>query len=244
MTVERVVRLTDPAEVADVVAHRFLDRVVALQGEKGIVHVCLTGGNTANLMYERFAELAAGSRLDPRLLQLWWGDDRFVFATDPERNSLQAISRLARTVGIQSSDMHIMPAADGRLDAHECAADYAAELGDTTFDVTLLGIGEDGHIGSVFPHHPSFEPTSKTVISVTDSPKPPSERITLTIPTFNRSDEIWFIATGTAKADTISRAVAGDPELPAGLARGAVATYWFLDEAAATLLPTPYECEF
>lgn len=244
MTFRRVVRLRDAAEVADVVAHRFLDHICALQETKGLVHVCLTGGDTANLMYERFAELAVGSRLDPSLLQLWWGDERFVPGTHQDRNSLQAVTRLARTVSIKSADIHMMPAADGRLDAQQCADEYAAELGDTSFDITLLGVGQDGHVGSIFPNHQSFEATSKAAIGVSESPKPPSERITLTIPTLNRSDELWFIATGASKSNSVARAVAGDKSLPAAHPHGRVATYWFIDAEAAADLPEPYRCEF
>lgn len=244
MTFERVVRLTDVAEVADVVASRFLDRIVELQKAKGVVHVCLTGGTTANIVYERFAELAPDSELDAELLQLWWSDERFLPATDPERNSLQAVTRLARTVAIKSADIHMMPAADGRLDPHECAAEYAAELADTTFDITLLGIGPDGHVGSIFPNHQSFEATTRTVIGVTEAPKAPSERVTLTIPALNRSDELWFIANGTSKADVIARAIARDKSIPAAHPRGQVSTWWFVDAKAAAELPDQFSCEF
>lgn len=244
MSFERVVRLVDAYQMAQVVACQLLKRIIDLQKAKGTVHVCLTGGRTADMMYEQFAALAPGSELDHGKLQLWWGDERFVFATDPQRNSLQAVTRLARTVAIKSADIHMMPAADGRLDADDCASDYAAELGDTTFDITLLGIGEDGHVGSIFPHHPSFAHTNKSVIGVTDSPKAPSERITLTLATFNRSDEVWFIANGPAKAHAIASALNADESIPASHVRGRTATYWFIDNDAAAELPTPYECAF
>lgn len=244
MSFQRVARLSDAAELADVVAHRLLERIVALQSVKDLVHVCLTGGTTANLMYERFADLVPDSALDVARLQLWWSDERFVPATDPDRNSLQAVTRLARTLEVNSATTHTMPAADGRLDAHQCAAEYAAELDDTHFDVTLLGVGEDGHVGSIFPNHQSFEATTKTVIGVTESPKSPAERITLTIPALSRTDELWFIANGTPKADVVARAVQGDKSLPAAHPRGQDATYWFIDSDAAANLPQQYRCEF
>ena len=240
----RVVRLPSEDDVAEVVAGRLLDRLLVLQAERDLVHVCLTGGETADRMYERFAELADGSALDASKLQLWWGDDRFLPATDPDRNSLQAITRLARTVAIKSADIHMMPVADGRADPFEAAADYATELGATSFDITLMGMGTDGHIGSIFPGHPSFEPTNRSVIGVTDAPKPPEQRITLTIPTFNRSDELWFIVSGSAKADAVVRALADDESLPATHVRGKSSTLWFIDEAAAAGLDEPYRCLF
>ncbi len=238
----RIVRLTDSDEVADVVAQRLLRRVVELQEKRGVVHVCLTGGRTANKMYERFAELVPDSALDASKLQLWWGDERFIPATDAERNSLQAVTRLARTVAIKSADIHMMPAQDGRADSDQCAAEYETELGDTVFDVILVGIGPDGHVGSIFPDHPSFDATSRLVVGVTDAPKPPTERISLTIPAMNRSEEIWVITTGAAKADAVARSVAGDPSLPATHLKARHATYWFLDAEAASELPEPYDC--
>ncbi|MEO7588385.1 MAG: 6-phosphogluconolactonase [Arachnia sp.] len=238
----RTVRLDDASEVADVVARRLLERIVELQEKRGLVHICLTGGSTANKMYERFAALVPDSALDATKLQLWWGDERFVPGTDADRNSLQAVSRLARTVSIKSADIHMMPAQDGRADSHQCAAEYETELADTTFDITLLGIGPDGHVGSIFPDHPSFETTSRSVIGVTDSPKPPSDRISMTIPAMNRSEEIWLIATGASKADAVARALNGDPALPASHVAAREATYWFLDAEAAGQLPEPYNC--
>ena len=74
----RVVRMPEADEVSNLVAQRLLDRLIELQDVQPIVHVCLTGGNAANAMYEWFAELAEGSDLDAAKLQLWWGDERFV----------------------------------------------------------------------------------------------------------------------------------------------------------------------
>lgn len=240
----RVVRLEDATDVSTVVAARLLERLIELQSTQPVVHLCLTGGDAANAMYEIFADLADGSELDASKLQLWWGDERFVPATDPARNSLQAVTRLARTVAIKSADTHMMAAKDGRKDSHESAAEYEAELGDTCFDITLLGIGKDGHVASIFPDHPSSEPTSRAVIGVTDSPKEPAERISLTIPTLNRSEDIWFIATGKGKARAVERSLAGDEAWPGALVHGHRATYWYLDEAAAGELPAQYTCPF
>lgn len=240
----RVVRLKDAADVSRVVAERLLARMIDLQGKQDTVHICLTGGNAANAMYEELATLFEGSELDASRLQLWWGDERFVPATDPERNSQQAISRLARTVSIKSADTHMMAAKDGRKDSHESAAEYEAELGDTSFDITLLGIGEDGHVASIFPNHPSFEVTGRAVIGVEDSPKEPTERISLTIPTLNRADEVWMMATGEAKAAAVARSLSGDESVPGAHVQGRVATYWFLDAGAAAGLPAQYACTF
>ena len=111
------------------------------------------------------------------------------------------------------------------------AAAYAAELGDTTFDICLLGMGPDGHVASLFPGHPSSN-AAGDVIAVRESPKPPPERISLTLPVINRSAEVWFVVAGADKAEAARIALAGGP-VPAGRARGQLRTVWLLDDAAA-----------
>ncbi len=240
----RVVRVPSSTDVADLVAAELLQRLERLLDAQGRADVCLTGGNTANMVYERLAEHAIESEIDFRRIHFWWGDERFLPSTDPDRNSLQAVERLARTIPMHSMHVHMMASLDGRKDAHESAEEYEAELGDTHFDIVLLGIGEDGHCGSMFPGHASFEPTSRLVIGVEDAPKPPSERITLTRVALNRSSTVWFIATGSAKATAVAGALAGDESLPAATIHGEQSTIWFLDEAAAAQLPPPEECAF
>lgn len=238
----RVVRLPSAQAVSRLVAERLLATLVDLQARRDSVHLCLTGGEAANAMYEHLADLAPGSELDSSRLQLWWGDERFLPATDPQRNSLQALTRLGRTIAINPADTHMMAAKDGRKDSHESAAEYEAELSEVHFDITLLGVGIDGHVGSIFPGHPSFEPTSRLVIGVEDAPKEPADRISLTLGAMNRTDQIWFLATGEAKADAVVRSLAGDMELPAAHLHGRQATIWYLDEAAASKLEPQATC--
>lgn len=238
----RVVRLPDAADVAEVMAERLLRTIVSLQASQGHVNLCLTGGRTANAMYERLAALAADSVLDSTRLNLWWGDDNFIPAANEQRNSLQAISRLAAGITLASANIHMMPAQEGRADAAQAASEYAAELGDTHFDITLMGVGEDGHTAALFPNHPSSEPTTKTVIGVSNAPKPPEDRLSLTEVALNRSSQVWFIATGPAKAVAVEQALAPESKIPAGRITGEDVTYWFVDEAAARELPTPWRC--
>lgn len=239
----RVVRLPKPRDVVHLVAERLLENIVELQAKQGEVHICLTGGTTANAMYEVFAELAATSEIDATRLHFWWGDERFVPATDPARNSLQALERLARTIPIHSAHIHMMAAQDGRKDSHESASVYENELGNTEFDITLMGLGTDGHCASIFHDHPSFEPTNRLVIGVEDSPRPPSDRITLTFNALNRSQYVWFLATGEQKAKALQAVLGGDESLPATHVQGRRGTIWFVDEQAASALPQQYKCE-
>ncbi len=231
-----VLRHPDGPALASAVAEALLRRLVEMQAERGVVHLCLTGGRIANSVYEQLATLVGDSQLDPGLLELWWGDERFVPTDDPTRHSLQALARLAGSFPLDPARTHPMPSSDVFADAQEAASAYARDLAGTVIDICLLGIGEDGHVASVFPDHSSFDPTQALAVAVTDSPKPP-DRVTLSLAAINRSREVWLIGSGEAKAAPVARALEGDPTLPAAHVQAAERTYWYLDEQAAALLP-------
>ena len=241
---QTVERWATGADLTEGVAERLMARLVELQSQTDApVHLWLTGGRIANRIYDAFADLVEGSDLDPTRIELWWGDERFVPTEDSDRNAGHTLAILARTLPLTSARTHSMAAADGIADADASALTYAKELGDTTFDICLLGLGEDGHVASIFPGHPSFAETTHTVIGVNDSPKPPSSRISLTVPTLSRSREVWFLVAGAEKADAVGRAYRGDPELPGGVVRGRERTLWLVDRAAGAGIPY-HECTF
>ena len=99
-------------------------------------------------------------------------------------------------------------------------------------------MGGEGHINSLFPHTPAVRETSRLVVGVADSPKPPPRRITLTLPAVQRSREVWLVVAGAEKADAVAAAVGGaDPDdVPAAGAKGREATVWLLDDEAASKL--------
>ncbi len=233
----QVVRHLDAADLAERAAARLLETLVDLQSDGRVVQVCLTGGRIAMDIYARLGEIVGGSALDPSRLELWWGDERFLPTDDPERNAGPTLALLARHFQLDPSRTHPMPSADGVVDAGASAATYAKELGETRFDLCLLGMGPDGHVASIFPDHPSSEPTAQPVIGVLDAPKPPPERITLTIPALNNSDQVWFLVSGAEKANALVRAVAGDSGLPAARVSGRQRTLWLIDQAAAGEMP-------
>lgn len=238
-----VLRYATAPDLVDGVAERLLAELVRHQAGGRTVQLCLTGGRIANRIYEGVVDQLGDSELDPRRLELWWGDERFVPTDDPARNAGHTLAILARVLPMTSALTHPMPAADGLVDNTQAAAAYGKELGDTVFDICLLGMGEDGHVASVFPGHPSFENTSATVIGVHDSPKEPAERISLTVPTLNRSREVWYLVAGADKADAVRRSWEGDRTAPAGVVRGTERTLWLLDQAAAAQLPY-HSCTF
>jgi 6-phosphogluconolactonase len=167
---------------------------------------------------------------------------------DDERNEKQAREALLDHIDIPARNVHAMPVSDGEfgddLDAaalayeHVLAANAEDDDPAPNFDVHLLGMGEEGHINSLFPHTPAVREKTRLVVGVADSPKPPPRRITLTLPAVQRSREVWLVVSGAAKADAVAAAIAGaDPvEVPAAGGVGREATVWLLDAAAAAKL--------
>ncbi len=128
----------------------------------------------------------------------------------------------------------------GEIDPEEAAQRYAARLGDTPLDLVLLGMGDDGHTASLFPNTPALgEATARTV--VTESPKPPHTRISLSLRTLGEARRVLFVVAGASKAERLSEVLAQapspSPTLPAAMIRPANGPpEWFVDELAATRL--------
>lgn len=208
---------------------------------RGLAWVVLTGGGTGIGLLK----VLGGHPVDWARVHLFWGDDRYVPADDDERNEKQAREALLDHIDIPAANIHPMPPADGEFgdDIDAAARAYEAELagvagsGEATpvFDVHLLGMGGEGHINSLFPHTAAVREADRMVVGVTDSPKPPPRRITLTLPAVRRSRQVWLVVSGEAKADAVAGAVAGaDPdEIPAAGAHGSEQTVWLVDTAAA-----------
>jgi 6-phosphogluconolactonase len=102
-------------------------------------------------------------------------------------------------------------------------------------DVVLLGAGPDGHIASLFPGHSALG-SRATCIAIRDSPKPPPERLTLSLPVLENADRVVLVASGSNKAGMLKSALAGDPSLPLSRLRPRADWHWVLDPAAASLL--------
>jgi 6-phosphogluconolactonase len=241
--IERVHRYPKADDLATGVAARLVGSLLRIQEQQGTAHLCLTGGRIAQLMYARFADISRKEPIKAQHLELWWGDERFLPSSDPDRNAGPTLEILG-SLGLSPAHTHSMPSSDGFAEGAQAASTYAKELGDTTFDICLLGLGPDGHVASIFPGHPSEEPTTARVIEVTEAPKPPADRISLTLPVLSRSTEVWFLVSGSDKARAVELAVNGDPSIPGGRVRGVEATRFFVDDEAASLLPVPYECPF
>ncbi|RCK70558.1 6-phosphogluconolactonase [Desertihabitans brevis] len=226
----------DPEALVTGASTRLVERLTTLQQTQPVPQLCLTGGRIANRIYRGLAARLAGSELDGTRVELWWGDERFVPVDHEDRNAGEALAILAPALQMDPSRVHPMPAADGNVSIEDSADGYAAELGETSFDICLLGVGPDGHVASLFPGHPSLGATNARVVAVHEAPKPPAERLSLTLSTLNRSREVWFVVSGADKAEAVRRAHAGEEGLPAAMVRGTESTVWLIDSDAASQL--------
>ena len=240
-----VVVVPDADVLASAVAARLVVKIIDAQAERGWAGVVLTGGRIAKKVLSSVRELPAADAIDWSHVDLWWGDERFLPAGDPDRNETQARAALLDALPLDPARVHAMPASDGPDgdDAKAAAARYARELAAAAkpgsselphFDVLMLGVGEDGHVASVFPEHPVHHETGTTA-AVHNSPKPPPNRVTLTLPTIRSAEEVWLIAAGPDKAAAVGMAIdgAGPKQVPAAGATGTDKTVWLLDRAAA-----------
>jgi 6-phosphogluconolactonase len=238
MTGPEILLHTGPDEVAEALAARLMARLTEIQRDFRVPQVALTGGRIATRAYSRLGDEGPNSAVDWSRVELWWGDERFVPADNPDRNAKQALDVLAKPLELSGDRIHEMPASDGGLDLDEAAEAYARELDDVVFDICLLGMGPDGHVASIFPEHPSSYAEDE-VIPVRASPKPPPERLSLTLPVINRSHEVWFVVSGADKAAAVKMALlgAGPVQVPAAGVAGAERTLWLIDRDAAAELP-------
>ncbi|MCA1007745.1 6-phosphogluconolactonase [Rhodococcus hoagii] len=244
--VNEIHRFADTDALVRAAAERFVDAVVAAQQSRGSAAVVLTGGGTGIALLEHVR--ANPGAIDWSALDVFFGDERFLPTGDPERNEVQAHAALLDHVPVDPARVHVMAASDGAYgsDPVTAAAAYAEVLetfgADRTgplFDVHLLGMGGEGHVNSLFPHTDAVREAEQLVVAVTDSPKPPPVRVTLTLPALQSAREVWLIVSGEAKADAVAAAVDGahPDEIPAAGARGIEKTVWLLEETAASGLP-------
>lgn len=236
--------------LADEAAGRLLgvgQRAIAARGRFTLT---VSGGSTPAPLYDRLAGPAAAGALDWSRVHVFWGDDRWVPHDHPDSNVKLVRDRwLGRT---PSPPGHVYPPRSAELGPDEAAADYAAVIKTAfgigpldlpSFDLHLMGVGEDGHTASLFPGHPALEERERLVVAPW-IPQLRAYRITMTLPVFNHAREVWMLVAGSRKApvmrrihDELGRPV-GPDTLPAARVRPAGGRLlWFLDAAAAAGLP-------
>ena len=242
----RVVIAPDRDQLTALVADKFVVRARKTLERTGAFRVVLTGGRLGTDVLRAIAAHPTTHTLDWSKVSVFWGDERFVPEGDEDRNDEQAQAALLAALPQTPGRIVRFPAASAeiRLDEAETTARNdvlgAGEQGQwPDFDLALLGMGPDGHVLSVFPGTDLARAQSPDVAAVWHSPKPPAERLTMTIPLVNRSQRVWVVVSGAEKAAALGLALAGaaTAEVPAAGVRGIVSTKIFADQELASMLP-------
>ena len=228
--------LPDPATLA----HHVAEWITALAlAAPGSFRISLSGGSTPEMLYKLLASDAFRARFPWPRVSWFWGDERFVPYDHPDSNYRMTREAMLAHAPVPPANIHPVPA-DGTPEQaalryeDTLKAAYGAAVLDPArplFDVTLLGLGPDGHTASLLPGEPVLDERARWVAAVSHGR--PEVRITMTYPAIESSRYVAFLVTGKAKADIFKTIRAGDSQVPAGRVRPVGELIWFADQAAA-----------
>jgi 6-phosphogluconolactonase len=239
--------VADQAALAQEAAKRIVVIAEEAMARCGRFTVVLAGGSTPKRLYSLLATEPYRTRLPWWETHLFWGDERAVPPEHPDSNFGMARTTLLSRVPIPANQVHRMQAE--RVDLDAAAGEYEAEIARTfavqppddlpAFDLTILGLGTDGHTASLFPYTQALRETTRWV-APNYIPTLKANRLTLTAPILNRTAMILFLVSGVEKAAAIQAVLEGPPDperLPAQLIRPVAGRLvWIVDQAAASRL--------
>ncbi|KAI3452912.1 hypothetical protein Pfo_009575 [Paulownia fortunei] len=218
--------------------------------ERGVFAIALSGGSLITLM-GKLCEAPYNKTVDWAKWYIFWADERVVAKSHADSNYKLVKDGFLSKVPIVHSHVHSI---NDLVTAEQAAQDYefvirqlvrtrvisVSEINDCPkFDLILLGMGPDGHVASLFPNHSVLNEKEQWVTFITDSPKPPPERITFTLPVINSASNVAIVVTGSSKAEAVHLAIdeigPDCPELPARMVHPINGDLvWFLDISAAS----------
>jgi 6-phosphogluconolactonase len=232
MSAPTVIRAADGEAVAARAARLIAELLDATLTARGSAHLALAGGTTPAGAYAQLAPAGWDG------VELWFGDERCVGPDDPESNY-----RMVAQTLLPHASGALTHRIEGELGAEAAAAAYdallrarvPAEESLPVLDIVLLGIGEDGHTASLFPHNAALSVRGVACVPVHDAPKPPPDRVSLSLDVLRGARSTILLATGSGKADALARALGEpDPGVPSSLLERARLTL-IADNAALAL---------
>ncbi|MBS1800669.1 MAG: 6-phosphogluconolactonase [Acidobacteria bacterium] len=238
----------NPEDVAGAAAELFTSSIASAAKARGIARVAISGGTTPKAMFSLLASEPFASQVPWDKLDLYWVDERCVPPEDAESNYRMTREALLSKVPLPADRIHRM---EGELEPEVAAARYEAAIRNgfklegaqtPTFDLVLLGMGDDGHTASLFPHTEALNDMTHIVVA-NHVPQKDTWRITLTWPVINQGREVAFLIEGDKKAQVLHEVFQGpyQPETyPSQIIRPASGKLTLLlDAAAAAKLPEP-----
>jgi 6-phosphogluconolactonase len=206
---------------------------------KDFCTIALAGGGTPKPLYESLAT----QNLPWEKIHIFWGDERYVAAEHPDSNQLMARQAWLNRIEIPATNIHPMtvtgnnPEQDAAVHEQELRAFFGVAAGEfPVFDIIILGIGDDGHTASLFPHTPVLQEQEKAIAVGEKAGQP---RITFTVPLINQADCVLFLVAGANKRDALEQIFSSDADslaYPARLIQPQGELWWLLDETAGKLL--------
>jgi 6-phosphogluconolactonase len=228
--------LADAAQLAQFAAEQFCAAAGSAISARGVFLVALSGGSTPQRLYAMLAADPYFSRIEWAKVQVYFSDERCVPPEHPDSNYRMAEQALLHDLPMPRASIHRMR---GEIDPQEAAKEYGILLksacGDGGLDLALLGLGEDAHTASLFPKTAALEEREHRCVA-NFVQKLNAWRLTMTAPFINRTAQILFLVSGSAKAQAVRDVLEGprDPQrFPAQWIQPQGDLLWLLDAAAA-----------
>ncbi|MGZ4821375.1 MAG: 6-phosphogluconolactonase [Terriglobales bacterium] len=234
----------DREQLASAAAELFVKIATESIGARGCFRVALSGGSTPRRVYELLATDALSRRIDWGAVDIFWGDERYVPADDPESNYRMTYEALLRHIPVPAAKIHLVPT---HISPPHTAADAYENyiwrsFGDSfsmpQFDLIYLGLGTNGHTASLFPRSQALQERSRLVVA-DFVPEVDGWRISMSAPLLNHGRTVAFLIAGEEKAQVLREVLLGphEPErLPAQLIAPEGKLLWLVDDAAAALV--------
>jgi len=225
----------NPLDLAHQVAEWMTDAALAANGP---FKISLSGGSTPKTLYELLASNEFRDRFPWQRVFWFWGDERFVPQDHPDSNYKMTQEAMLSKVPVPPENIFPVPVEGKPIDAarryeRTLQEIYGAETFDPArplFDITLLGLGPDGHTASLLPGEPVLRERKSWVAEVPHGRE--EVRITMTYPTIESSQRVAFLVAGKEKAEILKAIGKGDSKVPAALIRPVGELFWFVDRAA------------
>ncbi len=234
--------LQNPAALHKTVADQIISIGQSAIEANGTFSLVLSGGSTPEGIYRLLGSEAYRNRLSWNAVHLFWGDERCVIKTHPDSNYRMANDAWISKISIPPGNVHRVQAEEDALLAAQTAEDEIRDLFDLDegefpeFDLVLLGLGDDGHTASIFPETDAAEEEDRIIMD-NFVRKLKAHRITMTIPAINHAQRVFFLVSGSGKADICAQVVGKEGTLPSQRIKPVSGTLgWYLDKDAARLL--------
>ncbi len=221
--------MTKVSDLGTEAGQAILEAIRAVLAEKGTCRVGLSGGRTPGPVFAFLKEHLTPN--DYNGLVVTWVDERVLPVDGELPGGFHADSnaKLAFDTWLSSvpSVCKVLPMAVGGSGEEELQrfSHAFAEQAGNGLDVAILGVGEDGHVCSLFPGFPQLAEDAPVAL-VEDSPKPPPTRLTVTLPVLNAAEHVFVLTRGAGKAEILEKVQSGDPALPVNMIHNELRFFW------------------